>query len=254
MKQAVIWAVLLGGMVGLLGCAPGRPSAGPGRADPAEFKTYLDQGILALGEKDYAQAALYFERAVAADPRASRAYNLLGIAHFQQKNYAQARAMFEKAASLRPDYPEAYNNLGGVLCLLKEFKKAEEMFRKAIGLSPQDVSAIYSLGHLLLMLGETEEGMAWVAKGIELDPDFLEKHKDMTAGVAYEKSNEAEIEFAYARLFAATGNVDKALVHLERADRAGLKDWARVLTDDAFAKVRDDPKFREFLKSRGPIG
>ncbi|MDH4197142.1 MAG: tetratricopeptide repeat protein [Candidatus Aminicenantes bacterium] len=254
MKKAIVWTAILGGILGLLGCAPGKPSAGPGTVNPAEFKTHLDQGIQALSVKDYARAALCFERAVAADPRASRAYNLLGIALFQQKNTPQAKAMFEKAISLRPDYAEAYNNLGGVFCLLKEFEKAKEMFRQAVGLSPQDVSATYSLGHLLLMLGETEEGMTWLAKGIELDPDFLEKHKDMTVGLAYEEYNEAEIEFAYARLFAAAGNVDKTLVHLERADRASFKDWARVLTDAAFERVRDDPKIREFLKSRGPGG
>lgn len=254
MKKVVVWAVFLGGILGLAGCALVRPSAGPAPANLADSKKFLDQGIQALGEKNYAKAALYFEQAVAADPRAGRAYNLLGIALFQEKDYLRAKPQFEKAISLQPDYAEAYNNLGSVLCLLKEPEKAKGMFRKAIELSPQDVSAIYSLGHLLLMLGETEEGMTWLAKGIELDPDFLEKHKEMTVGLAYEQYDEAKIEFAFARLFAATGNVDKALVHLERADGAGFKDWARVLTDDAFAKVRDDPKIREFLKSRGPGG
>ena len=251
MKKAIVWAVLLGGMLSVLGCAPGKPAAGPARANPADFKTYLDRGVESLSVRDYAKAVLYFGQAVAANPTSSRAHNLLGIALFQEKNYLQARPMFEKAISLRPDYAEAYNNLGSVLCLLKEFGKAKEMFRQAVGLSPQDVSANYSLGHLLLMLGETEEGMILLAKAIELDPDFLEGHRDMTVGLAYENYNEAEVEFAYARLFASAGYVDKTLVHLERADRARFKDWTRVLTDAAFEKVRDDPKIQEFLKSRG---
>jgi len=254
MKKAAVWAVLLSGIFGLLCCAPGKPSASPGLLRPEEFNTFFNQGLQAMGAKDYAKAVVFFQQAVAADPRSSRAHNLLGLALFQEKNYQRAKSMFEKAISLRPDYAEAYNNLGSTLCLLKDFRKAKEMFRQAVSLSPGDIAANYSLGHLLLMLGETEEGMATLAKAIELDPDFLEKHKDLTVGLAYENYNEAEIEFAYARLFAAAGNVDKTLVHLERADRAGFKDWTRVMTDAAFEKVRDDPKIREFLKSRGPGG
>jgi len=252
MKNVILAGALLSGIFGLLCCAPGKPSAGPGLVNPEEFNAFFNQGLQAMGDKDYAKAVLSFQQAVAADPRSSRAYNLLGLALFQEKNYLRAKPMFEKAISLRPGYAEATNNLGSTLCLLKDFQKGKEMFRQAVSLSPEDVAANYSLGHLLLMLGETEEGMAALAKGIELDPDYLEKHKDMTVGLAYENYNEAEIEFAYARLFAAAGQVDKTLVHLEHAGRADFKDWARVLTDAAFEKVRDDPKIREFLKSRGP--
>jgi len=254
MKKAIVWAIFLEGILSLTGCALVKPTAGPARVNPAEYDTYLNRGIQALTDNDYSQAVLYFQQAVAADPTASRAYNLLGIAFFQKKDYLRARPMFEKATSLKPDYAEAYNNLASVLCLLKEFAKAKEMFRQAVRLSPRDVSANYSLGHLLLMLGETEEGLAHLAKGIELDPDFLERHKDTTVGFVYENYNEAEIEFAYARLFASAGNADKTLAHLERADRAGFRDWPRVMTDPAFEKVRADPKIRDFLASRGPGG
>lgn len=254
MKKAILWTAFLGGIIGLLSCAPGRPASSPIPVNAEKFNTYLDQGLQALADKDYAKAVLCFKQAVAADPRSSRAYNLLGIALFREEDYLQAKPMFENAISLRPDYAEAYNNLGGVLCLLKEFVKAKDMFRRAVSISPRDVSATYSLGHLLLMLGETEEGMTWLAKGIELDPDFLEKRKDVTVGFGYEAYDEAAVSFAYAKLFAAAGNVEKTLIYLERADGSGFRDWNKVRTDDAFARVRDDPRILEFLKSRQPGG
>jgi Tfp pilus assembly protein PilF len=249
MKKTILGLILWGGILSLVSCVPGKTSSGLAPVNPVDFNIYLNQGIESLGEKDYTKAAFYLKQAVAADPRSGRAYNLLGVAFFQQKNYLQAKSSFEKAVSLKADYAAAYNNLGSAFCLLKDLEKAKVMFLKAVSLSPKAVSSIYSLGTILLMMGNAREGMAYLAKGIELDPDFLEKHQDMITGLSYQGYDEAEMAFSYARLFASAGNIDKTLFYLEKADRARFKDWARVLTEKEFDKIKDDPKIREFLKA-----
>jgi len=249
MKKTVLGLIFCGGILLLLSCAPGKTSSGLAPANPVDFDTCFNRGIEFLREKDYEKAAFYLKQAVAADPESSRAYNLLGLAFFQQKNYLQARSSFEKAISLKADYAAAYNNLGSTYCLLKDLEKAKVMFLKAVSLSPKDVSSIYSLGSILLIMGSTREGMDYLEKGIELDPDFLENHQDMIAGLAYQSFNEAEMAFSYAKLFASAGNIEKAFFYLEKADRAGFKDWSRILTEDEFGKIKDDPKILEFLKT-----
>lgn len=58
-----------------------------------------------------------------------------------------------------------------------------------------------------------------------------------------------EAYFAYARAYAGTGNLDKAVEYLAKARSAGFSDWPRILSETEFEKIRDDPKVQAFLKS-----
>jgi hypothetical protein len=96
-------------------------------------------------------------------------------------------------------------------------------------------------------MGERKEGMEHLAKGIALDPDYLESHHKYMAVYNSMEFDLAEMNFSYAELFAAIGNIEKTVDYLKRAKRAGFNAWNKILKEKEFDKVRDDPRIREFL-------
>ncbi|HOW86270.1 MAG TPA: tetratricopeptide repeat protein [Candidatus Aminicenantes bacterium] len=224
------------------------PSAPAGAAGKPAFERALDQGLLFLARGEYGKAAASFRTAAEARPDSAKARNFLGLCYFHDKDYALAREQFEKAIAADASFATAYNNLAGVCSIKNEFARAEELYKKALALSPDMVSANYNLGVLLCNLGRAKEGFGFISRGIALDPDYLEKNAEMTAAFNARSFDMKEAYFAYARAYAAAGDVGKAVAFLGKARDAGFKDWTRILRDAEFGKVLSDPRIASFLK------
>lgn len=214
----------------------------------ADFKTYLWQGSTFLKQGEIGKAIIQLDRAIALNPNSPQAHNLLGIAYFKQENYKLAEEQLKKAIELDESYAQAYNNLGSVYFMSREFDQAEKMFKNALSLDSSLVSTYYSLGTLLINQSQFEEGLKYLSKGIELDPEFLEKNKAFTKDFSSYSFSTAEVNFTYAKLYAMTGNVDKAIFYLKLAKKAGFVEWNRVDTEKEFEKIKDDPRIREVYK------
>jgi len=232
----------------LAGCAAnqGRPSKAikPG---PEVFELHLRQGLALLEGREYQKAAAELQAAESLKPDSVKVHNYLGLCRFQQKDYDPALIEFQKAAELNPSFAAAFNNMGGVYSMKLRFDKAEEMYKKALSLSPDMISANYNLGMLLSILGRKDEGSVYLSRGIALDPDYMEKNQEFLSMFNSAASNMKEAYFAFAKAYALTGNVEKTVSYLEKARKAGFTDWQRILEDNEFEKVRNDPKIRKFL-------
>ncbi len=81
---------------------------------------------------------------------------------------------------------------------------------------------------------------------------FAAEEKDFTralwlTGIAIvARPESAELRYRRARLQALTGHLEEALADLEKARDLGFQDRARWLADEAFRKLRDDPRFGQF--------
>lgn len=71
--------------------------------------TYL--GLLALANKDPAQAETWFSRALAIAPGSARTLNNLGVAVMRRGDRRRARALFEQVLDLEPTHKNALKNL-----------------------------------------------------------------------------------------------------------------------------------------------
>ena len=245
-KKIVI--VLLGWCLILSSCALKEPLPAKPEAEAKNYSFYFRQGVTFLNRGDYADAIGEFSKAIALNPNSARAYNLRGVAFFQLKNYKDAEEHFQKAISLDGSYVEAHNNLGSLYFAKRQFDKAKDMFLKTLSLSPDSISALYSLGTLLLLQGKDEEGMSYLSRGIELDPEFLETHKALVLGLSTPGSEMAAVYFAYAKVYAARGNISKTVEFLKKAQKAGFIDWKRIMEEKEFEAVRGDPKLKEFIR------
>lgn len=225
-------------------CVPGRkPTAG--RAET--FDSLVRKGTIFVNQGAYDKANDAFTRALALDPRSVKVRNLLGIAAFRRQDYSSAESHFREAVLLDPSFATGYNNLGGVYALRNDLDKAKEMYEKAISLSPGLVSAYYSLGAIFFLGGDSAEGTRRLAKGIELDPNFLDEHGGSITGLTTRGASLSEMSFALAGLFASTGNVERTVEYLSKAENEGFKGWRRIAAEKRFDPVREDPRVREFI-------
>jgi tetratricopeptide (TPR) repeat protein len=241
-QAAVLGCVIV--LLGFYGCSSRihPPAATSGVSAEAHF----ERGYRFFIQKDYPRAVEDLVQATSLKPDFPRAFNILGVAYFRLNDYDAAEENFRRAIALNPEYASALSNLGNLSYLLGRREEARELLRKALSLSPELVSAHFSLGSLLMSMGETEEGLAHLMKGLELDPGFLERGGD---SVAFSSGQEPpEAYFGWARLYASTGNVEKTLDFLERARKAGFKEWKRIDTEPEFEGIRDLAEIRKYIR------
>ena len=61
--------------------------------------------------------------------------------------------------------------------------------------------------------------------------------------------NRAEYSFMLARMFAASGDVERSLHYLRRAMEDGYTGIKSVYKDEGFAALRRDPRFEALMKN-----
>jgi len=128
------------------------------------------QGLALAAAGRHADAAAYFERALAANPRAAEAAFHLGNSLLALDRLPAARLAFERALTLRPAYAGAGNGLGAVLARLGDEAAAIAAFRAALAIDPAFADAAGNLGTVLLETGELAESARWFERAIELEP------------------------------------------------------------------------------------
>jgi Flp pilus assembly protein TadD len=240
--------VLLLSLLVLAACRSGGPVLGKPERDSSRFYINLGKGVAALERNEYATAVQFLRLAVAERPGSAKALNLRGIAYLMSGKVHEARVDFEKVITLDPAYGPAYQNLGCTLVKEMKLDEAEAILRRALDRFPASASAYFTLGSILISLNRADEALAVMRRGLELDPAFFSTEKKFMAESDLLGTDRPELLFSYARLFAAAGDVGKAVENLRLAKKAGFKDWQRIRTLSDFDPVRADPALEEFLK------
>jgi protein O-mannosyl-transferase len=140
------------------------------------YLAYYNLGCYAKDDGDYAQAIIYFKKALSAEadnaPLAdhARAYNNLGYAYLHDGEISNAVAGFERALELQPRYPEAYYNLGRAFLTNNQPDVAVDCFQHALVLDP-NVAEIHSkLAFALAQWGRPAEAIAQYSEALKLNP------------------------------------------------------------------------------------
>jgi len=156
-----------------------------------------------------------------------------GSLSLTEGNPDKAIIQLKEAVALNPDSPKAHNLLGIAYFQKKDYRL---------------VSSHYGLGTLLAAQGRVEESSHYFSKGIELDPEFLDRNPAFVATFTSDALRNPEVLFTYAKIYAVAGNVEKAVLYLQRAEEAGFKDWYRIGKEKEFEKVREDERIKDFIR------
>ncbi|MCX6610816.1 MAG: tetratricopeptide repeat protein [Acidobacteria bacterium] len=205
------------------------------------------RGDIYMARKMFREAVEMYQSMPADSPIT---WNKVGIAYHQMGQLGLARKSYERSVKLNPKYAEAINNLGTVAYAQKNYRRAANYYKKALIYTPESASIHSNLGTAHFARKKYEDAMTEYQKALSLDPNVFE-HRGSQGTVLQERSVEerAKFHFHLAKLYAKSGQTDRAIQYLRKALEEGLKDRDKVASEDAFELLRDNPEFQTLLKT-----
>lgn len=184
------------------------------------FETAIDL----MGRRDYALAAEWLEKAVAADStnplfylRLGICYQVAGNAHAalatferafrhhaetdeimyrygnllsDEGEFKRAAVAFERSLTLNPGFSEALNNLALCYWELGRLAEAESAFKRLLALNAKQASAHNGLGLVRIKQGRRAEAAAEFQQALGADPQFWEAWLNL--GIYYREEGRRE--------------------------------------------------------------
>lgn len=206
--------------------------------------------------KEYLQAIDSFKAALKKKPphkMVAVLQNKIGMAYIGMADKDKARKALKSAIKADKQYAEAYNNLGVVYYLDKKYGRAIKEYRRALALRETSASFHSNLGTVYLQNKDLERGIAEYRRAYELDPTIFDRSSQV--GVAARMAapeDRARFSYIVAKLYASSGDFDRALLALRRAMEDGYGEIDKVYKEPEFAKLREDQRFADLMASRPP--
>ena len=183
-------------------------------------------------EKNYAEGAKEFQRAVDLDPADVLAYTNLAFCLGQLGKHQEAVALLEKAAALNPTDEKAKKNLAALYeeTAKNDFKdgrysKAMTLYSKALEMDPKRVGCLLQLGNCYFQEALVETSMVAARLDYERAIEFYKR-------VGEDDPDDIDAVFNMGMAYLALGNLDESI---------------RLLRD----AVDRDPRVCEFHKMLG---
>jgi len=146
---------------------------------PADPEAWFLLGAINGALSDYPEAENCCRRALElVDEHPTLRYNL-AIALVQQGKTQEAAVQFERAIAARPDYADAYRELGNAQRMAGKLLKALSSYRRSSELDPTNSITLYNLGSTCLKLNRNDEAAEYLKKAIALRPDFVEAYCEL---------------------------------------------------------------------------
>jgi len=219
------------------------------KADALEVaKTAEMKGDLARIHDKYAEAVGYYQTAIRAVGQDSKLYNKLGVAELKLGERGTARRHFAQAVKYDPRNVAALNNQGAVALMDRKYNPAVKYLKKALALEETNASAHLNMAEAWVGLGEMDRAMTEYARALELDADILSSSPEGVIAHVSTPEQRARVAFTIARAYAKKGNIEGALVYLERAKENRYQELSRVYKDEAFAALWEDPRLAKIIK------
>jgi tetratricopeptide (TPR) repeat protein len=207
------------------------------------------EGDIAFGRKDYYAALIKYLEVSRTNPNHENIYNKLGITYSQLKLYDEAAQAFQLAIKMNPKYAYSVNNLGTVHFARRDLKKAEKYFKKAISMRSGEASFHMNLGSVYFDKKKYDKALVEWRKAIALDPSILTKSNSISLSASSDTTTPMERRYFIARLYASSGDVEKAIESLQQALLEGFTDIDAIRKQPDFDPIRKDERFIEFMKT-----
>jgi tetratricopeptide (TPR) repeat protein len=140
-------------------------------ARPDYWASYYNMGSFYLSQRDYRQAAAFYETAIRLQPRAIQPYVNISFAYDALDLKDKAIQSLRKACDLQPKSPEANLNLGLLLGEMGRLEEAAAHLQKAAELDPQSAVAAYNLGVIDAKLARINPALDYLRRACALQPE-----------------------------------------------------------------------------------
>jgi tetratricopeptide (TPR) repeat protein len=213
---------------------------------------------------DAAEAA--YKRAIAADPSYPTAHQWYGELLYNTSRLDSSIAETRRARTLDPLAPILSTALGYALTIARRYDEAIAELKRGLELAP-NLGVMHSVyGFANLFAGKSAEARAELETAVRNDPDLVMRKGQLAYVYARtgdpgrartlleemkSKASEAGHEVAFALVYVALGEKDKALDLLESAVKKrdiGLLTAASPLDDPTYDSIRNEPRFIKILE------
>jgi tetratricopeptide (TPR) repeat protein len=144
-----------------------------------EFISLIKEGKESLDEKQYDDAAIYFDSALNIYKTSPFAWNLKGMALSETKHYNGALDCYKKALTNNECHEVHYNK---AVTLLRMDKKSEALdsIDKALSLNSHDLDSIYVKGYILSRMNNPRNAIECFNEVLKKNPEHTgaKKEKD----------------------------------------------------------------------------
>lgn len=145
-----------------------------------------NRGLIALGQKQDEQAAVWFGKVLELEPQDDTSRYYQGTILLRQQKYEQAREVFSQVPEDSSIYPDALFGLSLLHRELKQYQQAVDYLQTALELAPGDIVYQRLLALCWSDLGQLDRAEKLLIEVIEKAPDDLSLR--FTLGLVYEKS------------------------------------------------------------------
>jgi len=184
------------------------------------------------------EAVAAFEKVLALRPDFVGALNNMGSALYKLGRPELALRYYERAAALAPGNASAQYNCATALVALQRHEEAALRYKKALAINPNYAQAHAGLGNTHFYRGAVDEARRAYERAIALSPHtpayyrLLTQAKTFTAGdpviaalesmakeeTSYSHSDQVELHFALAKLYADLGQAERGFSHLAKGN------------------------------------
>jgi tetratricopeptide (TPR) repeat protein len=143
------------------------------------LKELFEQGQALYAQKQYADAAAVFERALplAKEKNVPVVLERMADSYHKARQYDKAVAYYHKAIEASPSQASYYNNLGNVYAEMGKVQEAAAQFQKAAEINPSEASRYYfNYGAVMYNTGKMDESSEAFKKATEIDPGFADAY------------------------------------------------------------------------------
>jgi predicted O-linked N-acetylglucosamine transferase (SPINDLY family) len=130
--------------------------------------------------REYEEAALSYQKALALRPAQPAVLNNLGNSLTEVNRFAEALAALDKAIAIKPDYADALNNRGKLLFGSLRYEEALTNYDRALFVNPDHVEALNNRGNVLKELKRHNDAVYDFEKALALQPN----HRHAFGGLA----------------------------------------------------------------------
>jgi tetratricopeptide (TPR) repeat protein len=198
-------------------------------------------GQLALKDREYGDAVIYFKAALEAAPEANRLHYSLAMAYRGLGDRDAARRHLEQRGTvgLRPPDPvvdqldlltegERVHLVRGRLAFASgRYQEAAEEFAAAVAADPRSARALVNLGTALAQLGEIESAIERYAYALTIDPNQMTAHFNLGSSLVELGRAPEAIPHLKAVLQSTPYDAEAQLL-MARAQVATGDDWASL--------------------------
>lgn len=216
-------------------------------AHPTHSLSPETRGDIYMARKMYREAIDTYREG---PPDSAPLANKIGIAFHQLLRLDLAKKYYERSMKLDPKYPEPINNLGTIYYARHKYGRAIKLYKRALqryGEHPP-ASVYANLGAAYFSRKDYKRAMTFYGDALRIDPDVFDHHS--TFGTLMQERTLAEralFHLYLAKMYAKSGENQRALIYLRKALEEGVKDRKNIPTMPEFASLKKDPAFHELL-------